>query len=65
MAAPYRIGGPAALFYNSRTRAGEYRRAHFAGRTGIMQADAYAGYNELLAPGASMPTTGPSRSWQN
>jgi len=38
---------PAALFYYSRTRAGEYPRAHLAGWTGIMQADAYAGYNEL------------------
>jgi transposase len=38
---------PAAIFYYSRTRAGEYPRAHLAGWTGIMQADAYAGYTEL------------------
>ena len=38
---------PAAIFYYSRTRAGEYPRAHLAGWAGIMQADAYAGYNEL------------------
>ena len=38
---------PAALFYYSRTRAGEYPRAHLAGWTGIMQADAFAGFNEL------------------
>ena len=38
---------PAALFYYSRSRAGEYPRAHLAGWTGIMQADAFAGFNEL------------------
>jgi transposase len=37
---------PAALFYYSRTRAGEYPRAHLAGWT-VMQADAFAEFNEL------------------
>ena len=48
--APSLFGGrgpPAALFYYSRTRAGEYPRAHLAGWTGIIQADAFAGFNEL------------------
>ncbi len=38
---------PAALFHYSRTRAGDYPRAHLAGWSGIMQADAFAGFNEL------------------
>ena len=38
---------PAVLFYYSRTRSGEYPRAHLAGWTGVMQADAFAGFNEL------------------
>jgi Transposase IS66 family len=36
---------PVALFHYSRTRAGEYPfRTHLAGLTGIMQADAFAGF---------------------
>jgi transposase len=38
---------PAALFYYSCSRAGDYPRAHLAGWTGIMQADAFAGFNQL------------------
>jgi transposase len=38
---------PAATFYYSRSRAGDYPRAHLAGWTGIMQADAFAGFNQL------------------
>lgn len=41
---------PAAVFYYSRTRAGEYPRAHLAGYAGIMQADAFPGYDQLYAP---------------
>jgi Transposase IS66 family len=36
-----------AVFYYSRSRAGDYPRVHLAGWTGIMQADAFAGFNEL------------------
>lgn len=39
---------PAALFRYSRDRRGEHPRDHLAGYTGILQADAYAGYNELF-----------------
>jgi transposase len=42
---------PAAIFHYSRSRAGDYPRQHLADYSGIMQADAYAGYNELYAPG--------------
>lgn len=38
---------PAALFYYSRDRGGEHSRQHLAGYAGILQADAYAGFNEL------------------
>ena len=41
----------AALFYYSRDRRGENPQAHLATYTGILQADAYAGYDALLAPG--------------
>ena len=42
---------PAALFHYSRDRRGEHPRAHLASWVGILQADAYGGYNELYAPG--------------
>jgi transposase len=38
---------PAAVFRYSRTRAGDYPREHLAGYVGIMQADAFAGFNSL------------------
>src|SRR6202030_915024 len=40
-------GPPAAMFYYSRDRRGEHPQAHLAGYTGILQADAYDGYNKL------------------
>jgi len=42
---------PAALFHYSRDRRGEHPRAHPSGYTGILQADADAGYNALFKPG--------------
>lgn len=42
---------PAALFHYSRDRRGEHPRAHLASWSGILQADAYGGYNELYAEG--------------
>ncbi len=42
---------PVALFYYSRDRRGEHPQAHLASYTGILQADAYAGYNELFKLG--------------
>ena len=38
---------PAAMFYYSRDRGGEHPQRHLAGYAGILQADAYGGYNEL------------------
>ena len=42
---------PAALFYYSRDRGGEHPARHLAGYDGILQADAYAGFNDLYHPG--------------
>ena len=41
---------PAALFYYSRDRRGEHPELHLASYNGILQADAYAGYNALFKP---------------
>lgn len=41
---------PAAMFYYSRDRAGEHPRSHLAGWSGLLQADAYGGYNQLYVP---------------
>src|SRR6202165_1747647 len=38
---------PAALFHYSRNRAGEHPQGHLAGYVGLMQADAFDGYNQL------------------
>ena len=38
---------PAAIFFYSRDRAGEHPEQHLAGYAGLMQADAYAGFNKL------------------
>ena len=40
-------GPPAAIFHYSRDRRGEHPQAHLAGYVGILQADAYDGYNKL------------------
>jgi transposase len=40
-------GPPAAIFHFSRDRRGEHPQAHLAGYAGILQADAYDGYNRL------------------
>ena len=41
---------PAALFYASRDRSGEHPDHHLRAFTGILQADAYGGYNRLYFP---------------
>ena len=42
---------PAAVFFYSRDRGGEYPNRHLAAYAGILQADAYAGFNDLYAAG--------------
>ncbi|MFK4529249.1 hypothetical protein ABIF90_007230 [Bradyrhizobium japonicum] len=44
-------GPPAAMFYYSRDRRREHPQAHLAGYAGILQADAYDGYNQLYLAG--------------
>ena len=41
---------PAALFYASRDRSGDHPERHLKQFNGILQADAYAGYNGLYLP---------------
>jgi transposase len=43
-------GPPAALFYASRDRTAENPERHLAGWSGLLQADAYSGYNGLYQP---------------
>src|SRR5919106_931853 len=38
---------PAAMFYYSRDRGGDHPARHLSGYSGILQADAYGGYNKL------------------
>ena len=40
-------GPPAAVFFYSHDRGGEHPEQHLAGFAGLMQADAYAGFNRL------------------
>ena len=42
---------PAATFYYSRDRRGEHPRRHLRTYSGILQADAYDGFNDLYLPG--------------
>ncbi len=42
---------PAALFYASRDRRGEHPARHLRNFAGILQADAYSGFNALFDPG--------------
>ena len=40
-------GPPAAIFFYSRDRGGQHPERHLVGYTGILQADAYSGFNDL------------------
>ena len=42
---------PAAIFFYSRDRGGEHPERHLANYAGLMQADAYAGFNRLYEAG--------------
>ena len=47
---PFKGGAPpAAMFYYSRDRGGEHPQAHLGQWSGLLQADAYGGYNKLYA----------------
>ena len=54
---------PAALYYASRDRRQEHPDRHLAGFAGILQADAYAGYNGLYDPTRSQGAIRPALCW--
>jgi transposase len=54
---------PAALYYASRDRRHEHPARHLAGFTGILQADAYSGYNELYDPARLQGPITPALCW--
>jgi transposase len=45
------LSQPAAIYFYSRDRTGGHPCRHLAGYSGILQADAYAGFNDLYAAG--------------
>ena len=53
--APFGGKQPAALFRYSRDRKGEHPGQHLQDFTGILQADAYGGYNALYESGQVTP----------
>ena len=56
---------PAAIFHYSRDRCSEHPLAHLDGYHGIIQADAYAGYNALLRPGAGREPLSRALCWSH
>src|SRR3546814_10296311 len=60
------VGGqapPGALYYASRDRRGEHPAEHLQGFTGILQADAYSGFNVLYDPGRQPEPITPALCW--
>jgi transposase len=54
---------PAALYYASRDRAGAHPERHLRGFSGILQADAYSGYNRLYDPARPQGLVTPALCW--
>ena len=54
---------PAALYYASRDRKHEHPMQHLQAFTGILQADAYSGYNELYDPSRSQGAITAALCW--
>jgi transposase len=54
---------PAALYYASRDRRGEHPVQHLGSFSGILQADAYGGYNELYDPARPEGPITPALCW--
>ena len=54
---------PAALYYASRDRRHEHPVQHLQAFTGILQADAYSGYNELYDPSRSQGAITAALCW--
>ena len=56
---------PAALYYASRDRRQEHPERHLRGFTGILQADAYSGYNGLYDPSRFPGAITPALCWSH
>lgn len=56
---------PAVIFKFSRDRSGEHPTAHLKGWQGILQADAYAGYNQLYDPKRSPGPVASALCWSH
>jgi transposase len=56
---------PAALYYASRDRRQEHPERHLRDFTGILQADAYSGYNVLYDPSRSPGVITPALCWSH
>ncbi len=56
---------PAVVFRFSRDRGGEHPTGHLKGWQGILQADAYAGYNQLYDPGRQPGPVAPALCWSH
>jgi transposase len=56
---------PAALYYASRDRRHEHPARHLRGFTGILQADAYGGYNGLYDPSRRQGPITPALCWSH
>jgi transposase len=54
---------PAALYYASRDRKQEHPESHLHNFTGILQADAYSGYNPLFDPSRPQGAITPALCW--
>lgn len=54
---------PAALYYASRDRRQEHPARHLQGFSGILQADAYGGYNTLYDPTRAAGAVTPALCW--
>jgi transposase len=56
---------PAALYYASRDRRQEHPQRHLQHYAGILQADAYSGYNALYDPSRSQGRITPALCWSH
>jgi transposase len=56
-------GPPAALYYASRDRRQEHPERHLRHYAGILQADAYSGYNSLYDPSHAQGAITPALCW--
>src|SRR3954468_12739983 len=56
---------PAALYYASRDRRGEHPEHHLRDFAGILQADAYGGYNRLYEPSRAPGAITPAFCWSH